>query len=198
MHALSKVGLLAVITAVTVARAGATGKPIFAQKGTMPKMTLDDSVKASKTLETELAEYDTDQKKLQTRINKTMGEYPTIAESLDKGRDDIVEQKKQLEDAYDTWDKLSQKLQRIKSDVTTVGKEAQATVPGLGKFADEAENLSKALASCQADVNSLKEEDGTPKKLTKMAGRLGADYSNIIQQAGGLPNDPAAPPVTAA
>jgi len=164
----------------------------------MPKMTLDDIVKARKALEKELDEYDTDQKKLQTRINKTMGEYRTIAESMDKGRDEIIDLKKQLKDAYDTWDKMSQKLQRIKSDVTTVGKEANATVPGLGKFADEVAKLSKALASCAGDASDLKEEDASLKKLTKMAGRLDADYSNIIQQTDGLPKDPATPVAMAA
>jgi chromosome segregation ATPase len=164
----------------------------------MPTMKLDDIVKARKTMEAELDEYDADQKKLQTRINKTMGEYRTIAESMDKGRDDIIEQKKQLKDAYDTWDKLAQKLQRIKSDVTTVGKEAQATVSGLGKFSDEATKLSRALASCKGDVGDLKDEDTTLKKLTKSAGRLDADYTNIVQQADGLPKDPVAPPALAA
>jgi hypothetical protein len=55
-------------------------------------------------------------------------------------------------DAYQTWEKMSQKLERIKSDVTTVGNEAQATLPGLGRFADELANLSKALASYKVDV----------------------------------------------
>ncbi len=160
----------------------------------MPKMTLDDIVNARKALEKELDEYDADQKKLQTRINKTMGEYRTIAEGMDHGRDVIADQKKELKDAYTAWDKMSDKLQRIKSDVTTVGKEAKATTPGLDKFADAAEKLSKALASCGGDLAEIKAENETIKKLTKVAGRLGADYSNIIQQTDGLPKDPAAPP----
>ncbi len=164
----------------------------------MPKMTLDDIVKARKALEKELDDYDADQKKLQTRINKTMGEYRTIAEGMDQGRDVIIGQKKELKDAYATWDKMSDKLQRIKSDVTTVGKEAKAPTPGLGKFADEAEKLSKALASCGGDVAEIKAENETVKKLSKVADRLGTDYNNIIQQTDGLPKDPAAPPAITA
>jgi hypothetical protein len=44
--------------------------------------------------------------------------------------------------------------------------------------------------------SDLKEEDA--KKLPKTAGRLEADYGNIIQAAEGLPNDPAALPPMAA
>jgi chromosome segregation ATPase len=160
----------------------------------VPNMTLDDIVKARKALEKELDEYDADQKKLQTRINKSMGEYKTVASGMDEGRSVIIEKKKELQDAYTTWSKMSVKLQGIKDAVTTVGKEAKATTAGLGKFADEAEKLSKALTKCGGDVSELKEEDAALKKVTKYANRLLSDYTNIIQQTDGLPKDSAQPP----
>ncbi len=121
--------MLGVVTAFTVAHTSATAKSIFAQEDARPKTTLDEIIKAHRTLETEPDDYHADQKKLRTHINQTMGEYRTIAESMDKSHDAIIEQKKQLKDAYDTWDKISQTLQR-KSDVTTLGKDALATSRG--------------------------------------------------------------------
>ncbi len=47
-------------------------------------------------------------------------------------------------------------------------------------------------------MSDLKEEDATLEKLAKTAGRLDAEYSNIIPQPDGLPKDPGAPPAAAA
>ena len=75
----------------------------------------------------------------------------------------------------------------------TVAKEVKATIPGLDKFDDEADGLSKELANCGGDVADVKDEAEELKKVKKMAGRLVSDYNNLYHSSSSPPADPPKP-----
>ncbi len=159
----------------------------------MAKKTLDDVIKARKALVKELDDYDKDKSKLDTRINKVMMEYGTIKKGLEEGSKEITDLKTQLKSAFDTWTKMSGKLDGIKTNLGTVAKEVKATIPGLDKFDDEADGLSKELANCGGDVADIKDEAEELKKVKKMAGRLVSDYNNLYNSSSSPPADPPKP-----
>lgn len=159
----------------------------------MGKPTLDDVIKGREKLEKELADYDKDVKVVDTRINKIMMEYGTIKKGLEEGFDHIKELKDELKAAFATWQKMSGKLEQIKDKLGDVNKEVKATLPGLRKFDDEADDLSKDLAKCAGDMKDLKAEDAELKKVKKVAARLVTDYNNLLDSSGGTPKDPPVP-----
>lgn len=159
----------------------------------MGKPTLEQVTKGREALEKELAEYDKDAKTVDTRINKIMMEYGTIKKGLEEGFDQIKSLKEELKSAFDTWQKMSGKLEQIKDKLADVNKEVKATLPGLGKFADAADALSKDLAKCAGDMNDLKAENAALKAVQRLAARLTGDYNNLLDSSGGVPKDPPAP-----
>ena len=164
----------------------------------MGKPTLDDIVKGREALEKELAAYDKDTKVLDTRINKAMMEYDTIKKGLEEGFSHIDELKAELKAAHATWQKMFTKLEQVKDRLADVNKEVKATLPGLGKFEDEADALSKDLAKCAGDMKDLKDESEALKKVKKVAARLVTDYNNLFDASGSPPKDPPAPTLAVA
>lgn len=162
----------------------------------MAKQTLDDIVKEREALQTELESYDKDTKSLDTRINKAMMEYGTIKKGLEEGSARISELKTELKEAFATWQKMFAKLDGIKGKLGEVNKEVKATLPGLGKFDDEADALSKNLAKCGGDVKDLKAESEQLKSVKKLAARILSDYNNLLDSSGSVPKDPQAPTLT--
>jgi len=164
----------------------------------MGKPTLDTVTKGREALEKELADYDKGAKVVDTRINKFMMEYGTIKKGLEEGFDHIRDLKDELKTAFATWQKMSGKLEQIKDKLADVNKEVKATLPGLGKFEDEADALSKDLSKCAGDMKELKAEDAELKKVKKIAARLVTDYNNLLDSSGGVPKDPPAPTLAVA
>jgi chromosome segregation ATPase len=164
----------------------------------MGKPTLQDIVKGREALEKELADYDKDAKGIDTRINKIMMEYGTIKKGLEEGFDHIASLKDELKASFATWQKMSGKLDQIKDKLADVHKEVKATLPGLGKFDDQADALSKDLARCGGDMKELKAEDAELKNVKKLAARLTSDYNNLFDSSGGIPKDPPAPTLAVA
>lgn len=159
----------------------------------MPKKTLDDIVKARKALAAELDDYEKDKSKIDTHINKTMMEYGTIKQGLEAGFKEIGDLKAQLKSAFDTWQKMSGKLDTIKGNLGDVAKEVKVTIPGLRKFDDEADGLSKELANCGGDMKDIKDEAEELKKVKRTAARLVTDYNNLYNSSSSPPADPQKP-----
>ena len=164
----------------------------------MGKPTLDSVTKGREALEKELNDYDKDVKTIDTRINKIMMEYGTIKKGLEEGFDHIKQLKDELKESFATWQKMFGKLEQIKDRLGEVNKEVNATLPGLSKFDDAADDLSKDLAKCAGDMKDIKEENEALKKVKKVAARLVGDYNNLRDSSGGVPKDPPAPTLAVA
>jgi chromosome segregation ATPase len=160
----------------------------------MPKkMTLDDIVKERKALVKELGDYEKDKNQIESRIKKVQTDYDTIRDGLEEGLKEINDLKSQVKASFDTWEKMSGKLDTIKGNFGEIAKIVKATTPNVEKFNDEATDLSKALAGCAGDMKDIKDEEAELKKIKQNAERLLFEFNNLYQNANSPPKDPAKP-----
>jgi chromosome segregation ATPase len=159
----------------------------------MPKKSLDDIVKERKALVKELDGYEKDKSQLEARMKKVSTDYDTIRNGLEEGLKEIDDLKTQLKSAFNTWEKMSDKLDTIKGNFGEVAKIVKATTPDVEKFNNEADDLSKALAGCAGDVKDIKDEDAELKKVKKNAERLLFEFRNMYDSAASPPVDPKKP-----
>ena len=159
----------------------------------MPKKSLDDIVKERKALVKELDGYEKDKSQLEARMKKVSTDYDTIRDGLEEGLKEMADLKTQLKSAFDTWEKMSGKLDTIKGNFCEIAKIVKATTPNVEKFNTEADDLSKALAGCAGDMKDIKDEDSELKKIKKNAERLLFEFRNLYDSAASPPADPKKP-----